>query len=195
MLPMMPPSPTPTPQTHPHPASAQDDQTIYSFIGAVPNIFSSFCKHFDAHLLCLQINFRWQEGGAVAARIEKRTWLYAPVVCDRSVFSGPGIKGFPSPSPRRRSSPTICAFGSSVLLGNRGRSTHKAMLPARHGPCAPVCVRQFASAALEAEALASQVDRLWRQEGVPLRRMAALFRCLRLQGAAPHAPLMAALRR
>ncbi|KAL4431029.1 hypothetical protein ABPG75_006285 [Micractinium tetrahymenae] len=94
-----------------------------------------------------------------------------------------------------RSSAAICAFGSSLLLGNRGRAADKAMLPARGGPCAPVTVRQYGSAAEEAAALAREVDRLWRREGVPLRGMAALFRCLRRQGAAPHAPLMAELRR
>lgn len=89
----------------------------------------------------------------------------------------------------------MCAFGSSLLRDNRGRAADKLLLPARAGPCAPVSVRQFVSAAQEAEALACEVDKLWRREGVPLRRMAALFRCLRLQGTAPHASLMAALRR
>ncbi len=99
------------------------------------------------------------------------------------------------PALRGRSSAAICAFGSSLLLDNHGRAADKRMLPARGGPCSPVSVRQFATPALEAEALAAEVDRLWRQEGMPLRRMAALHRCLRLQGAAPHEPLMTALRR
>ena len=78
------------------------------------------------------------------------------------------------------------------------------MLPARRlgdgssgssSGCAPVVVLQHASPEAEAAALAAELQRLWRQEGVPYSSVAVLFRCLRLQGRAPHAPLMAALRK
>lgn len=59
----------------------------------------------------------------------------------------------------------------------------------------PVIVQQHASPEAEAAALAAEVQRLWREEGVPYSSIAVLFRCLRLQGGAPHAPLVAALRK
>lgn len=93
-----------------------------------------------------------------------------------------------------RSTAAICAFGGALLHSNR-RQAHKCMLPARAGACPPVSVRQFHTAQLEAAAMASEVLRLWREEAVPYRDMCLLYRCLRLQGTQPHAPLMAALRR
>ena len=69
------------------------------------------------------------------------------------------------------------------------------MVPARDGACAPVAVRQYASQAEEAEALAAEVERLWRQEGVPYSDICVLFRCLRRHGGEPHGPIKAALRR
>jgi superfamily I DNA/RNA helicase len=69
------------------------------------------------------------------------------------------------------------------------------MVPACDGACAPVAVRQYASQAEEAEALAAEVERLWRQEGVPYSDICVLFRCLRMHGGEPHGPIKAALRR
>lgn len=60
---------------------------------------------------------------------------------------------------------------------------------------APVIVQQHGSPEAEADALAAEVRRLWLEEGVPYSAVAVLFRCLRLQRRAPHAPLIAALRR
>ena len=56
-------------------------------------------------------------------------------------------------------------------------------------------VLQYRNAQEEANALAAEVQRLWAEDGVPHSNVCALFRCLRLQGEAPHAPLMAALHR
>lgn len=64
-----------------------------------------------------------------------------------------------------------------------------------NGGCPPVTVQQHASPEAEAAALAAEVQRLWREEGVLYSSVAVLFRCLRLQGQAPHAPLMAAFRK
>ncbi|KAL4859415.1 DNA helicase II [Chlorella vulgaris] len=127
-----------------------DDQAIYSFLSAEPQVFPKFLRHFGGQQLCLQTNFR--------------------------------------------STAAICAFGGALLHGNR-RQAHKCMMPARADACAPVWVRQFHTAQLEAAATASEVLRLWREEAVPYRDMCLLYRCLRLQGTQPHAPLMAALRR
>jgi superfamily I DNA/RNA helicase len=69
------------------------------------------------------------------------------------------------------------------------------MVPARAGACAPVAVRQCASQEEEATALAAEVERLWRREGVPHSDVCVLFRCLRLHGGEPHGTLKAALRR
>ncbi|PRW58291.1 DNA helicase II [Chlorella sorokiniana] len=104
-----------------------------------------------------------------------------------------------------RSTPPICALGSSLLRGNR-RAAEKSMQPARHSSrasagsdndsgFAPVTVQQHGSPEAEAAALAAEVQRLWREEGVPYSSVAVLFRCLRLQGRSPHAPLMAVLRK
>lgn len=94
---------------------------------------------------------------------------------------------------RRRSTPAICSFGGSLLRANR-RASQKSMQPARGG-VHPVAVHQYSSAVAEAEALATEVQRLWNKEGVPYSSVAALYRCLRLRGTAPHAPLADALRR
>lgn len=107
-----------------------------------------------------------------------------------------------------RSTPPICALGSSLLRGNR-RASEKSMQPARHSSnwsdssggssssagFAPVIVQQHGSPEAEADALAAEVRRLWLEEGVPYSSVAVLFRCLRLQRRAPQAPLIAALRR
>lgn len=69
------------------------------------------------------------------------------------------------------------------------------MVPARAGACRPVHVRQFHTAEEEAAALADEVLRLWREEGVAYSSVCVLYRCLRLQGAELHAPLTASLRR
>jgi hypothetical protein len=47
-------------------ACGDDDQSIYSFLSAVPHIFAQFQQHFGARQLCLQTNFRW--GGLVRGR-------------------------------------------------------------------------------------------------------------------------------
>ena len=45
-------------------ACGDDDQSIYSFLSAVPHIFAQFQQHFGARQLCLQTNFRWGGGGS-----------------------------------------------------------------------------------------------------------------------------------
>lgn len=93
-----------------------------------------------------------------------------------------------------RSTAAICAFGGALLHGNQ-REAQKSMVPARGGACSPVHVRQFHSARAEAEAVATEVARLWREERVPHSSVAVLLRCMRLRGGEPHAPLKAALER